>query len=116
MCGSCRNRRFGGTYRLHQQGEKNYRANNNVNSNYSNSGTLRDVTANIVPGSLKLYILMTEAIRSSETSVLRRAARRHITEYGILHSHRRPSKLTKHSKSEMLLKPRINPFREYLPD
>jgi hypothetical protein len=32
-CGSCKNRRFGGTYRLHHQGEKNQRAGNNVNSN-----------------------------------------------------------------------------------
>jgi hypothetical protein len=32
---------------------------------------------------------MMEAIRSSETSVLTRAARRHIPEDGILHSHRR---------------------------
>jgi hypothetical protein len=35
------------------------------------------------------YHLMTEAIRSSETSILARATRSHITEYGILHSHRR---------------------------
>jgi hypothetical protein len=31
--------------------------------------------------------MMMEAIRSSETSVLTRAIRRHITEYGSLHSH-----------------------------
>jgi hypothetical protein len=31
--GSSRYRRFGGTYRLHHQGEKNYRAWNNVRSN-----------------------------------------------------------------------------------
>jgi hypothetical protein len=28
LCGSCKNRRFGGTYRLHQQGDKNRRASN----------------------------------------------------------------------------------------
>jgi hypothetical protein len=27
-CGSCKNRRFGGTYRIHQTGEKNQRAMN----------------------------------------------------------------------------------------
>jgi hypothetical protein len=26
LCGSCKNRRFGGTYRLHHQGDKNRRA------------------------------------------------------------------------------------------
>jgi hypothetical protein len=31
---SCKNRRFGGTYRLNHQGENNRRAMNNVNSNY----------------------------------------------------------------------------------
>jgi hypothetical protein len=30
--GSCNNRRFGGTYRLHHQGDKNRRARNNVSS------------------------------------------------------------------------------------
>jgi hypothetical protein len=33
LCGSCKNRRFGGTYRLHHPGEKNRRARNNVRSN-----------------------------------------------------------------------------------
>jgi hypothetical protein len=32
-CGRCKNRRFGGTYRLHHQGDKNRRARNNVKSN-----------------------------------------------------------------------------------
>jgi hypothetical protein len=41
-----------------------------------------------VPSSLILFILMTEEIRSFETSVLTRAVRRHIPEDGILHSHR----------------------------
>jgi cytidine deaminase len=30
-CGSCKNRRFKGTFCLHQQGEKNQRARNRVN-------------------------------------------------------------------------------------
>jgi hypothetical protein len=42
------------------------------------------VTANVVPSSLILFILMTEAIRSPETSVLTRVPRRHIREDGIL--------------------------------
>jgi hypothetical protein len=32
-CGSCKNRRFRGTYHLHHQGEKNQQARNNVSSN-----------------------------------------------------------------------------------
>jgi hypothetical protein len=33
-CDSCNNRRFGETYRLHYQGDKNRRGRNNVSSNY----------------------------------------------------------------------------------
>jgi hypothetical protein len=32
-CGSCNSRRFGGTYHLHHQGDKNSRARNSVSSN-----------------------------------------------------------------------------------
>jgi hypothetical protein len=46
------------------------------------------VSANIAPGSLILFILMTEAICSSETLVLTRATQLHIPEDGILHSNR----------------------------
>jgi hypothetical protein len=43
------------------------------------------LTANVVPSSPILVILLVETIHSSETSVLRRASRRNITEGGILH-------------------------------
>jgi hypothetical protein len=33
-CGCCKNRRFGGTYRLHYHGDDNRRARSNVSSNY----------------------------------------------------------------------------------
>jgi hypothetical protein len=29
-CGSCKNRQFGGTYRMHHQSDKNRQARNNV--------------------------------------------------------------------------------------
>jgi hypothetical protein len=44
------------------------------------------VTANVVPSSLILFTLMMEAICSSETSVLTRAAPRYLPKDGILQS------------------------------
>jgi hypothetical protein len=61
-CGSCKNRHFGGTYRLRHQDEI----------------TKLLVTANVL-GSPILFTLVMEAIVSSETSVLTKATRRPIT-------------------------------------
>jgi hypothetical protein len=60
-CGSCKNRRFGGTHRLHHQGE-------------NNQGTRNT-----------LLVALCGVIRSSDTSVLTRATRRHLPEDGTRH-------------------------------
>jgi hypothetical protein len=78
--GSCKNQRFGGTCRLHHQGDKNRRARNSVRRLL--------VTANVVLSSQILVALMTEALRSSETSVLTKTTRRNISDDGIRHSQR----------------------------
>jgi hypothetical protein len=47
------------------------------------------VTTDVVPSSLMLSTAMMDEVRSSVTSFLTRATRRHIPEDGILHSYRR---------------------------
>jgi hypothetical protein len=75
-------RRFGGTYLIHDQGKKNQRARNNVSS-------------------LIRFILIMEAMHSSETSVLSRATRRHIPEDGILHVLKMVYNIQNHRFSEL---------------
>jgi hypothetical protein len=85
LCGSCKSRSVGGTYRFHQQGEKNRRAGNNMGSDWQPKQTAKKeslVTPN-VPSSSILVTLMMEAIRSSERSVLTRATRSNASEGAI---------------------------------
>jgi hypothetical protein len=77
-CGSCKNRRFGGTYRLHHQGEKISKLRTML-AVTSNRSTLQRNTSSLI-----LTSLMTEAIRFPETSVLTRTIRPHIIEDSIL--------------------------------
>jgi hypothetical protein len=72
--------RFGGTYRIHQQGEKNQQVRNSVSSNWL-------VTSDVFPSLLILSTVMMEVILSCETSVLKTATLRHIPEDRILLKH-----------------------------
>jgi hypothetical protein len=90
-CGSCKNRRFGGMYRLHYQGKNTERSQNNISSNkYPVYGMflvkwlfVRFYVFTAVTTPI-LIILMKEALRSSGTSVLTRAMWRSIPEKWIL--------------------------------
>jgi hypothetical protein len=96
-CGSCKNRRFGGTQRLHHQGK------------IIELGTTVAVTSNrrMLRRNIKgiWYVfaihvaLMKEALSSSETSVLTRATWRKIREDTIFHSHLRENLKSYKSKS-----------------
>jgi hypothetical protein len=72
LCGSCKNRRFRGTYHVHHQSDKTQPARNNINSNH------------VVSSSPILVTLMMEAIHSSESLVLTRATQRNIPDDTIL--------------------------------
>jgi hypothetical protein len=71
-CGSCKNRRFGGTWRLV----------------FLRSVRRFLVTVNVVPSTLILFYPDHGSLRSSETSVLTRLIRYNIPEDDIYHSHR----------------------------
>jgi hypothetical protein len=72
--GSCKNRRFGGTY-LHHEGEEDERALNIDSSNWQ----LKLLTLFLVRPIL-VTLLLTEALGSTKTPVITRATRRYIPE------------------------------------
>jgi hypothetical protein len=75
-CGSRKNQRFGGMYRLHDQDGELI---------FLRSVLQLLVNDNIISRSLIIHTLMMEAIRPSEASVLPTAAQRHVPEDSNLH-------------------------------
>jgi hypothetical protein len=74
QCSSCKNRRFGGTYRLHLQGENSLRIGNTL-AVTSNCSTLRRTVANYskhVSSSLIIFALKIVVTTVFENRVLRR--------------------------------------------
>jgi hypothetical protein len=86
-CGSCKNRRFGGTWRLIMEALRSSKT--SVITRATRRKIPEDGILQVVSSSSILVTLMMEAIRSCETSVRTRATRCNIPEEGILHSHRR---------------------------
>jgi hypothetical protein len=94
-CGSCKNRRLRGPYRLHHQGDKNRWA-RNVSSNEQPKHAAKKYLshnislqrAQVVPSSPILVTLMIEPVCFSETSVFTWATWHNIPEDGILLSYR----------------------------
>jgi hypothetical protein len=82
-CGSCKNRRVGGVYCLYHQDGQNERARSNVNIHLQWESIASYCWHCFYLADF--FTLMMEAIYSSETSVLKRATRRHIPEYCIPH-------------------------------
>jgi hypothetical protein len=82
-CGYCKNRRFGGKFRLHHQDEQNEITKKNVSSMLQ----LLD-TVNVVPSSSILITQIMEELGSSKFSVLIRARQRDIPKDSICHRHR----------------------------
>jgi hypothetical protein len=74
--GNCKNRHFGGTHRLHHQGDKN-RLSRNASSN-------KQLTHSAKIYYVRMITMMLEALLSSETPVLTRAAHRNILDDRIL--------------------------------
>jgi hypothetical protein len=85
--GTCKNQRFGRSYRLHHQGDKNRRARNNVSSNSQPKQAAKKYCVILFLRNKQILVtLMMEAMHSSETSILTRVTRRNISDDNILHS------------------------------
>jgi hypothetical protein len=84
-CGSCKNRRIGGSYGLHHQGTRStsWEQGWKLLATEARCVLRLVVTATVVPSSLILTNLMMKAIPSTETSALTGATRYHITGHGI---------------------------------